>query len=68
MTEPQATALRMLSRQALHAATLGFEHPITGQPMHFDSPVPADIQGLIDALRPPAVKAAATRRTSRRER
>ena len=68
LTEPQATALRMLSRQALHAATLGFEHPITGQPMHFDSPVPADIQGLIDALRPPAVKAAATRRTSRRER
>ena len=68
LTGPQATALRLLSRQALHAATLGFEHPISGEPMHFESPVPADIQVLIDTLRPPAVKAAASRRTSRRER
>ena len=68
LTEPQAVALRMLGRQALHAAVLGFEHPVTGEPMAFESPMPADMAALIDALRPQAVKVAATRRTSRRER
>lgn len=29
-------------RQALHAAVLGFTHPITGQSMRFDSPLPAE--------------------------
>jgi 23S rRNA pseudouridine1911/1915/1917 synthase len=38
-------------RQALHAATLGFEHPVTGEMLEFSSPLPADLQGLIDALR-----------------
>ena len=68
LTEPQAIALRMLGRQALHAAVLGFEHPVTGESMEFESPMPADMAALIDALRPQAVKVAATRRTSRRER
>lgn len=38
-------------RQALHARTLGFRHPKTGQEMNFDSPLPADMESLIDRLR-----------------
>lgn len=38
-------------RQALHAATLGFDHPVTGERMEFTSPLPPDIAGLIAALR-----------------
>lgn len=37
-------------RQALHAAVLGFAHPRTGQSMRFETPPPADMQGLIDLL------------------
>lgn len=38
-------------RQALHAKTLGFVHPTTGEEMHFDSEIPADMQQLIDKWR-----------------
>jgi 23S rRNA pseudouridine1911/1915/1917 synthase len=38
-------------RQALHAATLGFEHPVTGEMLEFSSPLPADIEALLGALR-----------------
>jgi 23S rRNA pseudouridine1911/1915/1917 synthase len=38
-------------RQALHAATLGFVHPVTGEGLEFSSPLPADMAGLIEALR-----------------
>lgn len=38
-------------RQALHAATLGFIHPVTGERLEFESPIPADMQALIGALR-----------------
>jgi len=38
-------------RQALHAKTLGFVHPRTGQQMDFDSEVPADMAGLIEKWR-----------------
>lgn len=38
-------------RQALHAAVLGFEHPVTGEDMRFEAPMPEDMQGLITALR-----------------
>jgi 23S rRNA pseudouridine1911/1915/1917 synthase len=38
-------------RQALHAATLGFAHPVTGEMMEFSSPLPEDLAGLIAALR-----------------
>ncbi len=37
-------------RQALHARTLGFKHPVTQVPMDFSSPIPADIQELISLL------------------
>jgi 23S rRNA pseudouridine1911/1915/1917 synthase len=37
-------------RQALHAATLGFTHPVTKHRLSFDSPVPKDMQELFKAL------------------
>ena len=37
-------------RQALHAAHLGFRHPITGINMHFEAPVPSDMLDLIAAI------------------
>jgi 23S rRNA pseudouridine1911/1915/1917 synthase len=38
-------------RQALHAATLGFLHPVTGAALEFSAPLPADMQALLGALR-----------------
>ncbi len=38
-------------RQALHAASLGFDHPVTGERLEFTSPLPPDLAGLIGALR-----------------
>ena len=37
-------------RQALHAARLGFTHPITREELAFDSPMPADMQELFSRL------------------
>jgi 23S rRNA pseudouridine1911/1915/1917 synthase len=44
------TRLLDFPRQALHAARLGFNHPVTGAPMQFERPPPADMAGLIGAL------------------
>ena len=38
-------------RQALHAASLGFEHPVTGERLEFTAPLPPDMAALVDALR-----------------
>ena len=38
-------------RQALHAASLGFPHPVSGAAMRFESPLPADFAGLLADLR-----------------
>lgn len=38
-------------RQVLHAETLGFEHPTTGEFMEFHSPIPEDITSLLDKWR-----------------
>src|SRR5262249_28733424 len=40
-----------LSRQALHAATLAFDHPVTGTRMRFESPLPGDFAAALAALR-----------------
>ncbi len=40
-----------LGRQALHAARLEFTHPVTGAPLRFETPPPADMQLLLDRLR-----------------
>ena len=56
---PAAEAVRAamaqagLTRQALHAAVLGFVHPITGETLRFESPMPPDmarLDGLLAAL------------------
>lgn len=44
-------ALKMLPRQALHARYLGFTHPVTGEWMEFESPVPEDMVSVIDKWR-----------------
>ncbi len=42
-----------LRRQALHAASLGFEHPVTGETLLFRSALPPDLSALLAALRGP---------------
>jgi 23S rRNA pseudouridine1911/1915/1917 synthase len=44
-------ALQRLTRPALHAAQLAFIHPATGERLLFTSPLPADIETLLAALR-----------------
>jgi 23S rRNA pseudouridine1911/1915/1917 synthase len=44
-------ALEALGRQALHAAVLGFDHPFTGEPLAFESPLPEDFRNLVNILR-----------------
>lgn len=41
----------LIARQALHATTLGFGHPITFEQVEFTAPIPADMQRLAAALR-----------------
>ena len=43
-------ALVALGRQALHAAILGFKHPVTGEFLEFESELPADMLVLQSAL------------------
>lgn len=51
MSEEVANVLRSFKRQALHAAELSFEHPITGERMQFSAELPADMQQLLQALK-----------------
>ena len=41
----------ILPRQALHAASLAFTHPVSGKRMSFESPLPADMQEVIEKWR-----------------
>jgi 23S rRNA pseudouridine1911/1915/1917 synthase len=36
---------------ALHAAALGFEHPVSGEQLHWEMPLPADLQAFLERLR-----------------
>lgn len=49
--ERGAEAAAGFPRQALHAGILGFQHPITGDEMRFEAPVPEDFGTLTDLLR-----------------
>ena len=42
---------KLLPRQALHAKTLGFIHPTTGEKMHFESKMPEDIENALEKWR-----------------
>jgi 23S rRNA pseudouridine1911/1915/1917 synthase len=39
-----------LARQFLHAAGLAFDHPVTGERLALESPLPADLQRFLDSL------------------
>ena len=48
---PEArAAVERLGRQALHAATLGFTHPVTGEDLLFESELPEDLEVLRKTL------------------
>ncbi len=54
--ERSAAAAAAFPRQALHAATLGFTHPVSGAVLSFTSPLPADMQELLEAFRSDAAR------------
>ncbi|MQQ08927.1 RluA family pseudouridine synthase [Epibacterium sp. SM1979] len=43
-------AVSGFDRQALHAAVLGFDHPVTGEALRFEAPLPQDMQDLLATL------------------
>ena len=43
-------AMAAFPRQALHAATLGFVHPVSGEKLSFEAPLPQDMRDLLAAL------------------
>lgn len=46
-----SNVFEILPRHALHAHSLGFTHPVTGQPMYFESPMPEDMQRAVEKWR-----------------
>ena len=52
LPEPLRKIVQGLGRQALHAAELGFEHPVTGEEMLFEAALPPDLEALEEALGP----------------
>jgi 23S rRNA pseudouridine1911/1915/1917 synthase len=65
LSEPARAALDNLGRQALHAVLLGFQHPVTGAALSFQSSLPDDMARLVDALRASATPASPNRGPSR---
>jgi len=51
LAEPLRGQLLDFPRQALHAATLGFRHPRTGRALFFETDLPPDFRGLLDAVK-----------------
>ena len=45
-----SNVVREFKRQALHSASLGFEHPITGEPKRFSAQWPRDFRKLVEVL------------------
>ena len=50
LDERMLAMLAHCPRQALHATALGFVHPVSGAELAFESPLPADMRALIEAL------------------
>ncbi|QTH63835.1 23S rRNA pseudouridine(1911/1915/1917) synthase RluD [Psychrosphaera ytuae] len=50
-SEKVLATLRGFKRQALHAAMLRFEHPITGEELEFHAPLPEDFTNLVKVLK-----------------
>ena len=51
MSEEFAEIFDSFNRQALHAASLGLQHPTTGEPMSWQAPLPDDFKQLIAAIK-----------------
>jgi 23S rRNA pseudouridine1911/1915/1917 synthase len=51
ITPAEIASLR-LWRQALHASELALPHPVTGEVLRFESPLPPDISALLSTFRP----------------
>jgi 23S rRNA pseudouridine1911/1915/1917 synthase len=51
LPEPLSSKLASLDRQALHAATLAFVHPVTGTLLKFNSPLPPDLGEIVEAFK-----------------
>ena len=50
--DPRLRAIAaQLGRQALHASTLALAHPISGEPLRFETPPPSDLERALAALR-----------------
>ncbi len=54
LARPLAVVLPELSRPWLHAAELGFVHPLSGEPLHFSSPLPLELARTLPVLGLPA--------------
>ena len=50
LPEPARALVEGLRRQALHATSLGFEHPVTGEEMMFENPLSGVLARLADVL------------------
>ncbi len=50
LSDAGVAAVAGFGRQALHAAVLGFVHPVSGANMRFEAPLPADFAALLDIL------------------
>lgn len=48
--EAGVAAAAAFPRQALHAASLGFEHPVSGEFLQFEAEIPSDMRGLLRTL------------------
>ena len=51
ISEPAQAYLSTFNRQALHAKALGFDHPVSGEKLYFESELSPDIKDLITLLR-----------------
>ena len=50
LSESLKSALQAFPRQALHAKQLEFAHPVTGETLRFQAPIPQDMKDLMQAL------------------
>lgn len=50
LPEKLRSAILSLNGQALHAAVLGFRHPVTDETLLFEAAMPADMQNVVNAL------------------
>ncbi|MCR6497296.1 23S rRNA pseudouridine(1911/1915/1917) synthase RluD [Thermomonas sp. S9] len=64
-SEALIAALRGFRRQALHAEVLEFPHPVSGEPVRCQAPVPEDMQQLLHLLREDAAAHAEAERARR---